>query len=105
MKMPVIGVKKVTGNAKESGAPFTITRLLVLVPVEPVTSKNFQVAGYGSEVAELELAPEALAEFGHLKHGSVAVLELVTETRHIRGKFETVVVGLAKPNLSAISGK
>lgn len=102
MKMFVIGVKKVSGTAKASGDPFTITRLLCLVPVENVTMKSVQITGFGSEVAELELAPEALAQFSGLKHGQPQALDLSTETRHIRGKFETVVVGLEKPNLAAV---
>lgn len=103
MKMPVIGVKKVQGIAKVSGDPFTITRLLCLVPVENVNLKSVQISGFGSEVAELELAPEALAQFGKLTPGNVQLLDLATETRHVRGKFETVVVGLVgQPNLAAI---
>ncbi len=93
MRVRVCGVKRVEGKAKESGNPFDMCRVLVLVPVETVSSDKVRITGYGYELGEMELAPEALAEFSGLTFP--ADVELRTEQKFFRGEFKTVCAGVS----------
>lgn len=95
MKLTVLGVKNISGNAKETGNPFTISRLIAITPIEMVNQKNVQISGHGFEVAELELDPDSLNKFAGLKFP--ISLDLETDSKAIRGKFETVVTGFVQP--------
>lgn len=105
MKITVLGVKTVSGTAKESGNPFNICRLLAMSPIENGGGKNVNVTGYGFELAEIELDPTAFPAFRDVKFP--AQLELETDVRPFRGKLETLVVGFkpvgSKP-LAAANG-
>lgn len=92
MKFNVVGVKRIVGTAKASGAAFDMCRAYCLVPVELSQGKT-QVSGYGSEVAELELVPEAMPQFAGLTFP--ALLDLVVEQKFLFGEFRSVVVGIA----------
>lgn len=92
MRVKVCGVKRVEGVGKESGSPFDMCRVLILVPVENVTQGKTKITGFGSELAEMELAQEAMPQFSGLSFP--AEVELHTEQRMFRGKFETYCAGI-----------
>ena len=104
MKQQVIGVKRVHGKSKV-GNQFDMCSLLCVVPVEPGTHGEVQIEGHGSEVAEMVMDAKAVPQFAFLKPGQVCEVDLVTDQRFFRGKFETVVVGVAKPQPVAASGR
>ncbi len=94
MRVKVCGVKRVEGVGKESGSPFDMCRIFILVPVENVMQGKTKITGFGSELAEMELAQEALPQFSGLSFP--AELELHTEQRMFRGKFEPDCAGFAQ---------
>jgi hypothetical protein len=101
MKLNVCGVKRVTGNAKSDGAPFDISRVLCLIPIEAGAFGKVKITGFGFELAELEVSPEAIPQFDGLK--LPAFVELATETKFMRGKLETVVTGVIKtPQVASV---
>ncbi|GAB2879433.1 hypothetical protein GCM10027046_04230 [Uliginosibacterium flavum] len=91
MKLQVLGVKRVKGESKESGAPFDMCRIIALSPIESMASGKLQITGAGFEVAEMSLLPEAMPKFLSLPFP--CDVELVIEPRAYRGKFESFVVG------------
>ena len=101
MKMHVIGVKRVSGLSK-AGNDFDMCSVLCLVPIETGSHGKVAIEGYGSELAEIGCESKAVSQFSKLK--LPAEVDLLTEQRFFRGKFETVVVGVANP-LSAVGAK
>lgn len=101
MKMQIIGVKRIEGNAKESGNPFDICRIFCMVPIEVGGFGKVRIAGHGFEMAEMELDPAALGFFANLKFP--VQVDLETNQKFFRGKFETIVTGLvAGPSIAAV---
>lgn len=99
MKMHVIGVKRIEGFGKESGNPFDMCSLLALVPIEAGTfgkdkAKQTTITGYGFEIGEVDLDPAAIPQFEKIQFP--AHLELTTGEAWFRGKFQTIVTGVAK---------
>lgn len=90
-KMMVVGVKRIQGVAKESKNPFDMCRLYCLVPIDAGAGK-VQVSGHGFEVGEMQLEPEAMAQFSALRFPTQ--VELRIEQRFVFGEFRSVVVGL-----------
>jgi hypothetical protein len=91
MKFNVIGVKRVEGHAKATGAAFDMCRLYCMVPVEPGNGKT-KVSGFGFEVAEMELQADALPVFSGMKFP--CELELVIEQKFMFGEFRNLVAGV-----------
>lgn len=91
MKFNVIGVKRIEGVAKATGNAFDMCRVYCLVPIEQSQGKT-KVTGYGAELAELELLPEALPLFAKVQFPSE--LELKVDQRFVFGEFRSVVVGI-----------
>lgn len=91
MKLMVIGVKRIEGKGKESGLPFDMCQLYGLVPVD-VAQGKVRVSGFGFEVAEIELMPEALPQFATLKFP--LELELKIDQRFFRGEYRSLVAGI-----------
>ncbi len=91
MKFNVIGAKRIEGVAKVSGNPFDMCRVYCVVPIEQSAGKT-KVSGFGSELAELELSPDALPQFAGLKFP--CELELKVDQRFVFGEFRSVVVGV-----------
>lgn len=94
MKVLVSGVKQTEGNAKATGNPFCMTRVFALVPIEPAAGK-IRVQGFGYEVAEMELAPEALPAFNGMRFP--CQLELEVDQKFLFGEFRSIVVGVKAP--------
>jgi hypothetical protein len=90
MKLNVLGVKRIEGNAKATGNPFDMCRLFAAVPIEIATGK-VNVSGFGFELAEISLDPAALDQFRGVKFP--AVLDCTSDSRPFRGKLETVITG------------
>ena len=67
MKTQVLGVKRMHGTAKESGNPFDMASIFVIVPIEPTNSAKFSIEGFGYETGEMPLELEALKQFEHFK--------------------------------------
>ncbi len=94
-KTQVLGVKRMSGTAKESGNPFDMGALLVIVPIENVSNAKFSVQGYGYEVGEMVLDPECIKQFEHFKFP--CALELEMEMVNYRGKITQLVTGTSTP--------
>lgn len=99
MKIHVIGVKRVKGTSSKTGNDFDMCRLFGMVPITAGGSAKTSVSGFGFEVAEMELDPEAIDTFA--KVSFPAMLDLETDSRPFMGKFETVVVGYKGPAVKA----
>ena len=103
MKIQVLGVKRLAGIAKESGNPFEMCTLLAVVPIEQVSGKNFSVQGYGYEVGEMDVDPDALKQFENHKYP--CVMDLTTETVMGRNnKLSQIVTGTTtQPAVKSVS--
>lgn len=97
MKLNVLGVKRIAGTNK-AGNDFDMCHLYGIVPIQTGGSAAVKITGYGLEVAEMPLAPEAMASFASLKFP--VNLELDTDVRPYMGKLETFVVGFVPPSPS-----
>ena len=91
MKIQVLGVKRMSGTAKESGNPFDMGSLLAIVPIENVSNAKFSVQGYGYETGEMLLDPECIKQFESFKYP--CSLELTMEIVNYRGKISQIVTG------------
>ena len=91
MKTQVLGVKRMNGVAKESGNPYDMASIFVIVPIENVSKGNFTILGYGYEVGEMPLDPEAIKQFEGFKYP--CAIELTLEPVLYKGKISQVVTG------------
>lgn len=91
MKTQVLGVKRMHGIAKESGNPFDMASIFVIVPIEPTKSEKFSIEGHGYEVGEMPLEPDVIKQFENFKYP--CALELTLEPVLYKGKISQVVVG------------
>lgn len=91
MKVNVLGVKRIQGKAKETGNPYDICTLLAVLPIQTGPAGPATISGYGYEIGEMTLDPEALPQFSN--HKFPAMLELTIEPVLYRGKIEQLVVG------------
>jgi len=92
MRVQAIGVKRMSGIGKESGKPFDFSRLTILRPLEAAATEKFQLAGYGFETSDLDLANDAMPQFAQVKFP--ANLDLVVDTVPGRSGLRSVVVGI-----------
>lgn len=102
MKTQVLGVKRMHGTAKESGNPFDMASIFVIVPIEPTNSAKFSIEGFGYEVGEMPLEPEALKQFENFKFP--CAIELTLEPVLYKGKISQVVTGTTSvPPVKSVS--
>lgn len=99
MKVTMIGCKRIQGTGKESGLPFDMCHVYVVVPVD-VGQGKVTVTGYGFEVAEMELSPDAMSQFAGLKFP--CELELKVDQRFFRGEFRSMVSGIENQVAAAV---
>lgn len=92
MKAQILGIKHITGISKEKGTPFTLCNALIALPIENLTNANVQITGYGFDVSEMAVLPEALPQFSGLKYP--CSVELVLDLAAYRGKVDTVISGI-----------
>lgn len=95
MKAQVLGVKRMSGIAKESGNEFDMASLTIILPIEEVNTKKIRVSGFGYEVAEMVLEPEAVQKFAGFKFP--CALDLEVELVNYRGKATQIVTGTSTP--------
>jgi hypothetical protein len=102
MKIQVLGVKRMSGTAKESGNPFEMASLLAIVPIENVSNAKFSVQGYGYETGEMLLDPECIKQFENFKFP--CALELTMEIVNYRGKISQIVTGTTSvPSVKSVA--
>ncbi len=92
MKAQILGVKHISGISKEKGTPFEICNALIALPIENVSNASVKITGYGFDVSEMGVLPEALPQFAGLKFP--CPVELVLELANYRGKVDTVISGI-----------
>lgn len=91
MQVMAIGVVRMSGIGKESGAPYDFAQLIYLRPVEPVKKEKFQLRAYGFEPTRADVDNGSFEKFSQLVFPCRIELELDT----IPGRlgFHTVVCG------------
>lgn len=102
MKIQVLGVKRMSGTARESGNAFDMGSLLAIVPIENISNSKITVVGYGYETGEMLLDPECIKQFENFKYP--CALELTMEIVNYRGKISQIVTGTTSvPPVKAVS--
>jgi hypothetical protein len=93
MKMLVCGVFNMSGSRKSDGAPYSMTMLHALQPIENVSSDKMKKIGYGFEPAQIACDDSVV----HMFKGSVlpAEYDLITDMRLRSGKLEPFIVGVS----------
>lgn len=79
MKVQAIGVIRMSGIGKESKKPYDFAQLLYLRPLEPTAKETFQLAGYGYEVAKLDMELAAVSKFSRVVFPADLELETIQE--------------------------
>ncbi|BBL35725.1 hypothetical protein Nstercoris_02000 [Nitrosomonas stercoris] len=91
MKALVLNAKRSQGISKKTGQPYEIYTLTIALPFSQFASKSFTLDGYGYDVAELSLDPEAYPKFSDLKEPRI--LELQFSTVVLFNELKQVVTG------------
>lgn len=94
MKSTVIGVSRIQGVGKTSKQPYDMARVFVLNPIKPFSKDGLQISGFGFEVAEISMTPDALTQFSGMTFPMTIDLQTDMESRG--GKLVPVVVGIRK---------
>lgn len=94
MKSTVIGVSRMQGVGKTSKQPYDMARVFVLNPIKPFSKDGLQISGFGFEVAEIAMTPDALSQFSGMTFP--ATIDLQTDMESRGGKLVPVVVGIRK---------
>lgn len=94
MKSTVIGVSRMQGVGKTSKQPYDMARVFVLNPIKPFSKDGLQISGFGFEVAEISMTPDALSQFSGMTFPTTIDLQTDMESRG--GKLVPVVVGIRK---------
>lgn len=110
MECKVIGFSRMSGQAKATGKPYDMCRLLAIIPQQNAQSANMQKLSFGYEQVEIEVKPEAATSFYAAPYPCTLKLELeetMTPNMDGRAQFRKVAVGytvlysgLADPSLS-----
>lgn len=95
MRALVLNAKKTHGVKKANGAPYEMCVVTISLPLKEFSSSTYNMAGYGHDVAELPLDPEAFLKFSELKEPRV--LDLQLESAIMFGDLRQVVVGFTNP--------
>lgn len=101
MRALVLNVKKANGFSKKDGSPYEMFTLTVALPIRDFNSPNYKMTGYGYDVAELSLDPQAYSKFSELKEPRL--LELQTESGILFGELKEIVVGFTNPVAKPVS--
>lgn len=65
---------------------------LIALPIENISNANVKITGYGFDVSEMGVLPEALPQFSGLKFP--CSVELILDLANYRGKVDTVISGI-----------
>lgn len=90
MKALVINAKKTYGKKKSDGTPYEMYVVTVSLPLRNISMGNYNVEGYGHDIAEIPLEPSILPKFQNLKEPTY--LELVTDQVIMFGEMKDTVV-------------
>jgi len=94
MKSTVIGVSRMQGIGKTSKQPYDMARVFVLNPIKPFAKDGLQISGFGFEVAEISMTPDALSQFSGMTFP--ATIDLQTDMESRGGKLVPIVTGIRK---------
>lgn len=94
MKAFIAGIANISGVSKSTQAPFEMTKLYVLNPIENVSKQNFSKRGVGYGFAEFDATPEAILSIEKVK--LPGIYELITGVVMFGGKMVTVVTGVVE---------
>lgn len=92
MKALVSGVRVMSGVGQKSGQPYNFGTAFILNQISPVQREHMTMQGYGFEVGEIALSPEALQHFQGQKFP--AILDLNTDMELRGGNMVPIVVGI-----------
>jgi len=90
MKAMVINAKKTHGKRKADGTPYEMYVVTISLPFRNVSMGNYNVEGYGHDIAEIPLDPALLPKFQNLKEPTY--LELITDQVIMFGEIKDTVV-------------
>lgn len=91
MKALVLNAFERKGISKKTSEPYTSYHVNIALPFNPVDFGSYKESGYGVNIAELPLQPEALQKFAFM-NGKPAYMELVTTEMILFGDLKTVVI-------------
>lgn len=93
MKMQVVGITRIAGVSSKSGKPrpYDMPKVVCLQPVQIQKKEAYERSGFGYEPLEVDLDPEAFESFSQVKFP--CVLELITDSRALFGRLQTICVG------------
>lgn len=95
MRALVLNAKQSKGVSKKDGSPYEMYTITVSLPLKPFSSSTYQMNGFGHDIAELPLDPQAYAKFSELKESRV--LDLQMESAIMFGDLKQVVTGFSTP--------
>ena len=92
MKLQVCGARIQSGNGKESGKPYEMSRLFTLSPIKPGKVGSMNIEGSGYEVAELEATADVVRALVSVKYPVMVEVEMTPRT--MGGKTSFTVTGI-----------
>lgn len=95
MRALVLNAKKSYGVKKSDGTPYEMYIVTISLPLKEFSSSTYNMTGYGHDIAELPLDPQAFIKFAELKEPRV--LDLQLESAIMFGDLKQVVVGFSIP--------
>lgn len=96
MKALVLNARHVHGIKKDNGKPYEMYEVTVALPLRPISQGNYNMEGYGYDVATIPCDPAAFPKFNTLK--GPTVLELVREPMILFGDLVEAVVDFKPSN-------
>lgn len=100
MKVIFVNAIEMQGKSKKDGSPYHFATLRYAVPVEPVSRENLMIRGFGYEVKELSLDPNAVPAFVNVKPFTEVDVRLEPRPQNPN---QNQVVGLVAQNVKAAS--
>lgn len=91
MKALVLNAFSREGTSKKNGTPYLSFFISIALPFSPVDFGSYKESGYGVNIAELPLDPQAISKFSFM-NGKPAYMELVTTEKILFGDLKTVVI-------------
>jgi hypothetical protein len=91
MKYQFINASRRHGTSSKNGNPYDICTISVGIPIQAKTTENYDFRGFGVNVLELPLSPDALPQFSDIPLGASIELELQPDLINPR---RTIVTGV-----------
>ncbi|SFJ01511.1 hypothetical protein [Nitrosomonas sp. Nm34] len=96
MRVLVLNAKRTHGLKKADGKPYEMYELTVALPLRPVAQGNYNMEGFGYDVASLPLDPAAFQKFAPALT-QPRILELIKEPMIMFGELKDTVIGFNEP--------